>query len=257
MCYITKKQIHEVLQKVRTFELSLNTLFAEYGYNLNANLGRRNALLSASQEKELANVLRKQYGYTDIIDDGRPGQPDIVIKSLNKELECKLTSGSGTYKTFALQTDYATLVRKKSLDYLYILANAEFNKFCAIFFEGLEPTDFFPPANGSRGKSQMNKKQGMKKATFLWGDYKDLSIENHAKWFDRLMACTGEKQKRLSALSYRLQNTSSAALKTVNRIAATIKNEETRYDKKIKKITQKVEYWKGAPPRFSYILQRA
>ena len=181
MCYITKKQIHEVLQKVRTFELSLNALFSEYGYSLNANLGRRNALLSASQEKELANVLRKQFGYADIIDDGRPGQPDIIIKSLNRELECKLTSGSGQYKTFTLQTDYATLVRKKSLDYLYILTNPEFNKFCVIFFDNLEPSDFFPPANGSRGKSQMNKKKGMKKATFLWGDYKELSIENHFK----------------------------------------------------------------------------
>ena len=143
MCYITKKEIHEVLQKVRTFELSLNALFAEYGYNLTENLGRRNALLSTSQEKELAKVLRKKYGEDDVIDDGRPGQPDIIIKSLNKELECKLTSGSGPYKAFALQTDYATLVRKKSLDYLYILTNAGFNKFCVLFFENLEPGDFF------------------------------------------------------------------------------------------------------------------
>ena len=256
MCYITKKQIHEVLQKVRTFELSLSALFSEYGYNLHDNLGRRNALLSSSQEKELANVLRKQYGYDDIVDDGRPGQPDIVIKSLNKELECKLTSGSGPYSVYSLQTDYATLVRKKSLDYLYILTNAEFNKFCVIFFESLAPSDFFPPANGSRGKSQMNKKKGMKKATFLWGDYKDLSIENHFKWIERLETCVAEKRKRLGALNYRLKNTSPGAFKEMGKISAIIKNEEARYDKKIEKITQKIEYWKDAPPKFSYILKR-
>ena len=214
-------------------------------------------MLSASQEKELANVLRKQYGDDDIIDDGRSGQPDIIIKSLNKELECKLTSGTGLYRSFSLQTDYATLVRKKSLDYLYMLTNAKFNKFCVIFFENLEPSDFFPPANGSRGKSQMNKKEGMKKATFLWGDYKDLSIENHFKWLDRLEVCIIEKRKRLGSLNYRLKNTSSGAFKEMGKIAATIKNEEKRYDKKIEKITKKMEYWKDAPPRFSYILKRA
>ena len=80
----------------------------------------------------------------------------------------------------------------------------------------------------------------MKKATFLWGDYKDISIENHFKWVDRLDECIIEKRKRLGALNYRLKNTSTGAFTEMGRIATTIKNEEKRYDKKIEKITKKL-----------------
>ena len=256
-CYINKNQIRDVLQKVRTFEMSLNALFADYGYDLNENLGRRNALLSQSQEKELANVLRAAYGADDIIDDGRPGKPDILIKSLGRELECKLTSGHGKHKSFGLQTDYATLVKKRQLDYLYILSNPEFNKFCVIFFDSLTPDDFFVPANGSRGKSRMNKKRAMEKATVLWGGYTDLSIENYSKWADRLESTVQQKTRRIGELNYKLKQTPPGASSAMGRLATILKKEEDRYDKKIKKIVQKIEYWEKATPRFSYIFEEA
>jgi len=255
MCYLTKSQVKDVLNNVRTFELALNTLFGDFGYDLNENLGRRNALLSQSQEKELAKVLRKTYGDDDIVDDGRPGRPDIIIKSLNRELECKLTSGHGIHKTFGLQTDYATLVKKGRLDYLYMLANPEFNKFCVIFFADLTPEDFHLPANGSRGKSRMNKKNAMKKATILWGDYTDLSIENHFKWVSRLEETIEKKRRCLGELNFKLKNTPPGASVQMGKLAERMIKEEKRYDKKIQKITEKMEYWEKASPRFAYILQ--
>ena len=74
---------------------------------------------------------------------------------------------------------------------------------------------------------------------------------------DRLSVCIAEKRKRLGALNYRLQNTSSGAFKEMGKIAATIKNEEKRYDKKIEKITQKMEYWKDAPPKIFVYSQKS
>ena len=132
--YITRKDILEVLQRMQEFESKLANLFTDYDYNLRDNLGRRNMLLSAVQEKETARVLRKKYA--SVIDDGAPGRPDVVIEDIEKELECKLTSGSksGGSVSFSLQTDYATLKNKGSLDYLFILSNNNFDEFCVIFF---------------------------------------------------------------------------------------------------------------------------
>ena len=99
-CYLKKSQIKELLNKLRTFETALYSLFDDFGYDLNDNLGRRNALLSQAQEKELSKILKKEYGGDEVICDGRPGRPDILIKCLDRELECKLTSGHGKSRSF-------------------------------------------------------------------------------------------------------------------------------------------------------------
>ena len=68
--------------------------------------------------------------------------PDIEVNvvDINKELECKLSSGTGKNKTksFNLQTDWATLTKKGSLDYLYMLTTPDFEGFCVLFFKGLK-----------------------------------------------------------------------------------------------------------------------
>ena len=84
-CYITKDQIKEVLNRMRSFEMALCSVFDDFGYDLNDNLGRKNALLSQAQEKELAKTLKKEYGGDEVICNGRPGQPDIVIRCLNMQ----------------------------------------------------------------------------------------------------------------------------------------------------------------------------
>lgn len=253
-CYVTKDQIQEVLNSLRSFEIELYNVFDKFGYNLNDNLGRKNALLSQAQEKELAKTLKKEYGGDEVICDGRPGQPDIVIKSLNKELECKLTSGHGKSKTFDLQTDYATLRKKGSLDYLYILTNPSFTKFCVLFFEALTIDDFHPPANGSRGKARMNKGKAMKKSHVLWGKSTLANTLLQERWEERLSETAKEKASRLASLNYRLKTTSSGASIEMGKIASLIKKEEERYARKINHITDKIEYWKKASPRFSFTL---
>ena len=125
--YITREDMLEVIGRMQDLENKLGNLFANHNYDLRENLGRRNQLLSCVQEKETARVLRKKYAI--VLDDGAPGKPDVVICDIEKELECKLTSGSksGGSVSFSLQTDYATLKNKESLDYLFILANDAFD----------------------------------------------------------------------------------------------------------------------------------
>jgi hypothetical protein len=168
--YLTKAMVREALKNVQTFEHELDNLFASYDYSLRNNLGRRNALCSQAQEKELAKVLRTKF--ESVIQDGAPGKPDIFIGDINKELECKLTSGNRSSSvSYSLQTDWETLSNKGSLDYLYVLCDEDFEKFCVLYFEGLTTEDFYPPASGSRGKSRMKKSSAMKKAVCLHGAF--------------------------------------------------------------------------------------
>ena len=97
MQYLTPELTQEVICRLKTFENELCDVFHRYGYNLRDNLGRRNQLVSQAQEKEFAKSLRKVY--KEVIEDGAPGKPDIYIADINKELECKLSSGTGKNKT--------------------------------------------------------------------------------------------------------------------------------------------------------------
>mgnify|MGYP003664660283 CR=1 FL=1 len=79
--YLTKEMIREALTSVQTFEHELDNLFASYSYSLRDNLGRRNALCSQAQEKELAKSLSKHFH--SVVQDGAPGKPDIFIGDIN------------------------------------------------------------------------------------------------------------------------------------------------------------------------------
>ena len=118
MPYFTKQMTVEALKQMKCFEQDLNGVFVKHNYKLNKNLGRRNALLSEAQEKEVANALRS--AFSNVVADGTPGQPDVMINDINRELECKLTSGRGKSKVIEFQTDWATLKRKGMLDYLSV-----------------------------------------------------------------------------------------------------------------------------------------
>ena len=249
--YITRKDILEVLQRMQEFESKLANLFTDYDYNLRDNLGRRNMLLSAVQEKETARVLRKKYARVEA--DGAPGKPDVVICDIDKELECKLTSGSksGGSVSFSLQTDYATLKNKGSLDYLFILSNDNFDKFCVILFEGLTIDDYFPPASGSRGKSRMRKESAMKKATFLIGGVKNLADDHLGKIQKELDERQQELDYRLVGLRNKLNGTSLNAPTAREQISNVITNEASRYDSAIAKLRSRKKYW-VENPKYSF-----
>jgi hypothetical protein len=255
-CYVTKQQAKTLIQRLKSFEASLYNVFDSYGYDLNENLGRKNALLSQAQEKELGKILRKEYGGDDVIVDGRPGQPDIVIKSLDRELECKLTSGSGKkYKSFSLQTDYETLKKKGKLDFLFVLTNPAFSKFCVLFFEGLTIDDYFPPANGSRGKSRMKKSSAMKKANVLWGSSININKKYVKKWNSRLEDIIAEKTITLGRLQYELKNAPQGAYNEQNKIADELLKQGEKYEKYVEAIAEKIEYWENEAPKYSFVME--
>ena len=249
--YITREDMLEVIGRMQDLENKLGNLFANHNYNLRENLGRRNQLLSAVQEKETARVLRKKY--VEVLDDGAPGKPDVVICDIDKELECKLTSGSksGGSVSFSLQTDYATLKNKGSLDYLFMLANDDFDEFCVIFFEGLTIDDYFPPASGSRGKSRMRKESAIKKATFLVGGVKNLADAHLEKINNEIEERNTAFLHRKAGLHAKLENTSAKALSAKAQIENVLRNEKDRHDGVIEKLSSRREYW-ASNPKFSF-----
>jgi len=180
--YINRSDTFQALEKMMSFHDECKELYASHGFNLLDNLGRRNIVLSQAQEKFFADVLSKRHA--GVINDGRTGQPDIVIESLDKELECKLTSRHKS-GTISFQSDYESLSQKGSLDYLYVVADDKFEKFAVLHFEGLTVDDFRPLSTGARGKVAMYKHKGMKKCNVLVGSVinkNDIHIKkNHEK----------------------------------------------------------------------------
>tara|TARA_B100000282_G_scaffold155744_1_gene112220 strand:- start:15 stop:683 length:669 start_codon:yes stop_codon:yes gene_type:complete len=172
--YITEEMAGRALNKMYGFNQKLSNLYSSEGLDIKADIGRRNILMSSIQEKEFSKELSKIY--SGVINDGRSGQPDIIIGEIDTELECKLTSPHSN-KTWALQCDYATLQKKGSLDFLYMLVDRDFENAAVLYFKGLTIEDFHPPASGSRGKSRMNKSKAMKKCTSLFGDVIDKNQE--------------------------------------------------------------------------------
>jgi len=249
--YLTKEDVVEVLHQMKNFEKDLNTVFSDRGYNFRTNLGRRNALLSVSQEREVAKVLRKKF--ESVIEDGSPGKPDIYIEDINKELECKLTSGSRSKGSisYALQTDWDTICQKKELDYLYFIVDEKFENFCVLFFEGLTPDDFFPPASGSRGKSRMNKSKAMKKAKCLVGDY----MNHNEKWVNDLTKISMKEFENHLATMRKYWGDYNLLKGTKKNAIVEKKNIETiRHQKAVAKLSKRMKYWTESPKRYKFIL---
>lgn len=169
MSYLTREQLLKACSSMQTFYKGLCAYYQAFDMDLESNKGRRNVMMSEPMEHFLAQKLKKSFMSVEA--DGRTGKADIVIKYIDgkeKELECKLTSPNAQGQV-SFQTDLETLQRKGKLDYIYIIANRNFDAFCAIHFQDLTPEDFRPLSPGSRGKVQMYKYQGMNKATVLLG----------------------------------------------------------------------------------------
>ena len=248
MQYLTPELTREVISRLKTFENELCSVFMKYGYDLRDNLGRRNQLVSQAQEKEVARSLRSVY--KKVIEDGAPGKPDIYIVDIDKELECKLSSGSGKSKTFSLQTDWDTLKNKGSLDYLYILTTPDFEGFCVLLFRGLTTDDFYPPAPGSRGKSRMNKAKAMKKCQVLHGSVVNKKKIMLQKWGVRKAMTEMEKNIRILKLRQSLLKVENN--KRRQKLMEMIVTESRRYHKKISKHQAKMNLWKEKEDSFSF-----
>ena len=176
---------------MKDFHEDLREVMKKHDFNLFENLGRRNILLSQAQEKFFAESLSQKY---KVRSDGRTGEPDIVIETLNKELECKLTSPQKK-GNISFQTDYETLLKKGVLDYLYVVADRDFEKFAVIHYENLEIKDFRKLSNGSRGKTQMLKHKAANRANVLVGEMVNINELEIAKLDQKLLSANTEKKR--------------------------------------------------------------
>lgn len=169
MISIDRNSALNVCENLRSFYNKLIKLYSDEQIDLTADLGRRNILMSGPMEHFLARELGKHY---DVTSDGRTGKADIVVhlsSGEDFEVECKLTSPHKSSGSISFQTDYETMVRKKQLDYVYLVASADFQSFCFIHFKGLTIDDFRGLSPGARGKVQMYKYKGIPKAEVLVG----------------------------------------------------------------------------------------
>jgi len=206
MSYITPQMAKSAIHKMKLFHETVVGVYRDFDMDLLDNLGRRNIVMSQTQEKFFAQELAKNYG--GVYEDGKTGQPDIVIGELGKELECKLTS---RHKGGALsfQTDHSTLLQKGKLDYLYVIADYEFRSFAVLHFEELTVDDFRPVANGSRGKVAMYKHKGMKKCNVLLGNVtnnNEINVSKLNKKLEDYSISTSERNKFLKSLEYWTSN---------------------------------------------------
>tara|TARA_R110000824_G_scaffold60853_18_gene162474 strand:+ start:2718 stop:3374 length:657 start_codon:yes stop_codon:yes gene_type:complete len=203
MGYIDKNHVREALQYMCTFHTDLQNLHKKHGLSLLENTGRRNILMSSAQEEFFAKSLSSSY--KNVINDGKTGEPDIVIGELDKEIECKITTPTPA-GGINLQTDYATLIKKGNLDYLYVIADRLFEKFVVLHYVGLTYEDFAKPSASSRGKSKLVKHIAEKKCRVLWGNVRSKNKIELQKLRKKLLSCSQKavkgRQKILKSIDY-------------------------------------------------------
>ena len=250
--YITQEMTKRALKNMMGFHMNLNAVFSDWGMDFKSNLGRRNIVMSQAQEHFFAKELAKKFSGVDA--DGRTGKADIIIGEIDKELECKLTSGraSGGYD---LQTDLATLKRKGSLDFLYVIANDTFMEFTVLHYIGLTADDFYPSSPGARGKARMKKAQAMQKCVALFGEVIVRNNSEIEKLSSKITAAQSEYVTRRSELTHRLDECSDKAVKKKQNIETMIKNNKCRLDAREDKLFSKLDFWVQSPPQVGFRLE--
>ena len=249
MSFITREIVSDAIKNMQSFYTQLTGVYQSHGMDLTDNLGRRNILMSGPMEHFLAKSLRSSF--TNVENDGRTGKSDIVVhlQQGEKELECKLTSPH-TSGAIAFQSDFETLEKKGELDYIYIIADKSFEGFVAIHFEGLSVEDFHKLSTGARGKVQMAKHVGMKKANVLIGNAVssvDVQIEKNRANISKVIR--GTKQK-LNKWEIDIKSTQSSSKQKLlegqmDRATASLLN-------KIEGLCDKEKLIKNKKPRYTF-----
>jgi hypothetical protein len=203
LSYINREHVSQALRNMQQFHTDLQKLHRGYGLCMLDNTGRRNILMSAAQEEFFSQALSKSY--TDVTNSGKTGEPDILIGQLQKELECKITSPTPTGGV-NLQTDFATLTKKGHLDYLYVIADRDFEKFVVLHYTDLTSQEFANPSQSSRGKAKLVKHLAEHKCQVLWGNVRNKNEEELQKLNEKLQVCSPravkQREKLLSSIEY-------------------------------------------------------
>ncbi len=272
MTYITQEDVRSTLVDMQGFYRQLKEVFYQSGMNIEDNLGRRNILMSMVQEKFLARTLNRRY--ERVVADGAPGKADIFIKDFDREIECKLTTVNKS-GSISLQSDYATLKQKGSLDYVYFIASPDFESFTVLYFEGLTVDDFRGLSPGSRGKVAMKKHAGLEKAHILWGAVEkknNVELDKLALLFDRETERHRNNMHRINELkmstSHKLatrRHPSGRAMSDrdfqstqsqFDKLFGRQQREQDRHLKKVSGFLDRKSYWLSHPGKYSFVLEK-
>ena len=171
MQYLTRESSVRAISNITSLFHDIRGLYSKHGIDITKDVGRQNILISAAQEHFFADAINESFGVCS--NDGRTGAADIIIECLDdRELECKVVcqSKSGSWQ---LQTDRATLEKKGSCDFLYLLFDRKHENVGVFLFSSLTAEDFKLPSPGSRGKARINKRTAFKKCIPLVGSFHD------------------------------------------------------------------------------------
>jgi hypothetical protein len=125
-----------------------------------------------------------------------------------------------------------------------------------LYFEDLTADDFFPPANGSRGKSRMRKASAMKKVTCLHGNYKIQNEKFIESYKNKVGMLVKENTKKAMDLQRKYFSEEGASPFTVrNKIIKMREDLDTTFSKKINLLKEKITFWEDSDPRFTFILE--
>ena len=170
--YLDRESSVAAIKSIKSLFTELNDVYSRHGIDIDRDVGRKNILISAAQEHFFAKAIESVVG--ECSNDGRTGMADIVIDSLDdREVECKVVC-QGKKGSWSLQADKASLERKGSCDFLYLLFDREHANVAVFLFPDLVADDFYDPAPGSRGKARLKKSSAFKKCVPLVGSFQNI-----------------------------------------------------------------------------------
>ena len=92
MTILSSAMAVSAIKKMQSFHEEMVQLYSSFDIDLLENSGRRNIVMSSTQERFFADEIKKIFPQTIV--DGRTGKADIMIPEINRELECKLSTVS-------------------------------------------------------------------------------------------------------------------------------------------------------------------
>jgi len=249
---VNREMALEACISMKSFHSELVKLYNKHGMDLSANRGRRNILMSAPMEHFLAEAIK--VAFPNVVCDGKTGAADITVhlQSGPIEIECKLTSPHQSSGSIAFQTDHDTLVNKGSLDYAYIIADEDFEGFCVIYFQGLTIDEFRDLSPGARGKVQMYKWAGMKKATVLVGEAISSNDVKVRKITDASKLKIEEKTEQLTQWRHELEGLPDTSAYKKSKLTEQIHRGLNYIDGIVNKTADDVRITRQAKARYSF-----
>ena len=248
--YLPPNACANALARMQRFHDDLVALYKSHRMELLSNLGRRNIVMSQPMEEFFAHELAKELdGHVEC--DGRTGKADIVIHSLGKELECKLNTPHGK-RSHSLQADWVTVGKKGCLDFLYLIADTEFQKFAVLHFSGLEQKDFHPPSPGSRNKVRIRLDQAMGRCSVLHGEAVRINGREIEKIDAKIADVDKCRRARLLELGSRIRKTTAPRRR--EQLTGVVSREKARFDKKERKLQERRQMWQSRPGKWTFEL---